>query len=253
MNSYEARQEARRERLEGAADKAQARSNAHFQRSHEMASVIPLGQPILVGHHSEGRDRRYRDRIGCLMDKSIDEAGRAVELRQKAASIGEGGISSDDPDAVEKLRDRLAELEAKQARMKRVNAYHRKHKTLEGCEGISASLGAAILGAMQSWDRKPYPSYATSNNNANMRRIRERIASLERRATQEAAAPIEGNGFRIVDDAEENRVMVIFPDKPDEARRHKLKVNGFRWSPTRGAWVRKRSAYAVTAAEWATS
>lgn len=250
MNSYEERQAARRERLERAADKAQQQSDAHYKRSHEMASVIPMGQPILVGHHSEGRDRRYRDRIGRLMDKSIGEAGRATELRQKATSVGEGGISSDDPDAIAKLRERLAELEAKQTKMKRVNAYYRKHKTLAGCEGISAGLGTTILGAMQPWDRKPYPSYATSNNNGNMRRIRERITHLDAHA-DDASSTTAGEGFTIGDDVDENRVMVRFDEIPPPEIRTRLKRAGFKWSPTRGAWVRMRSPGALAAARYA--
>ncbi len=49
-----------------------------------MAQAIPFGQPILVGHHSEKRDRRYRGRIEnhfCvsaeLQDKSAYYAARA--------------------------------------------------------------------------------------------------------------------------------------------------------------------------------
>lgn len=34
---------------------------------------------------------------------------------------------------------------------------------------------------------------------------------------------------------------MIFPDKPSEEVRKILKSNGFRWSPTYGAWQRNRS------------
>ena len=42
----------------------------------------------------------------------------AQEAERRAASVGSGGISSDDPEAVVKLRERLAELEAEQEAMK---------------------------------------------------------------------------------------------------------------------------------------
>ena len=42
-------------------------------------------------------------------------------------------ISADDPQALEKLQARLEKLEAKQKEMRAVNAYYRKHKTLDGC------------------------------------------------------------------------------------------------------------------------
>jgi hypothetical protein len=58
-------------------------------------------------------------------------------------------------------------------------------------------------------------------------------------------------GFEITDDATENRVMVTFPGKPSAEIRSKLKAQGFKWSPTRGAWVRMRSAHALAAAKYA--
>lgn len=63
MNRYEAKQAARRERLQAAARAAKQESAKLAQKAHDMASVIPMGQPILVGHYSEGRDRRYRAKI----------------------------------------------------------------------------------------------------------------------------------------------------------------------------------------------
>ena len=48
----------------------------------------------------------------------------------------ENVISADDPQALEKLQARLEKLEAKQKEMRAVNAYYRKHKTLDGCPGL---------------------------------------------------------------------------------------------------------------------
>ena len=59
-------------------------------------------------------------------------------LLDKVRSTGMGGISADDDRAVEKLEAKLAGLEAMQEEMKTVNAYYRKHKTLEGCPVLSA-------------------------------------------------------------------------------------------------------------------
>lgn len=63
MNSYEERQEARRERYLERAEKARAESSEGWQRVREMSDAIPFGQPIHVGHHSEKGDRAYRARI----------------------------------------------------------------------------------------------------------------------------------------------------------------------------------------------
>src|SRR3990167_11266348 len=125
MNAYESKQEGRRQRLLDLADRMQAASDAAYQQSRRMAEVIPFGQPILVGHHSEKRDRAYRARIWRTQDRCLELQRKAEYFRGKASSVGEGGISSDDPDATVKLREELMQLEAKQARMKAVNSAHK--------------------------------------------------------------------------------------------------------------------------------
>ena len=106
---YYERQEARRERYELRAERARQESNAATRQAEKMASIIPMGQPILVGHHSEGRDRRYRARIGQTMDKAISLDKKAAYYEEKAESVGQSGISSDAPDALERLEKKLAE------------------------------------------------------------------------------------------------------------------------------------------------
>ena len=49
-----------------------------------------------------------------------------------------GGISADDPDAVKKLTAKLEKLTKTQETMKAVNAYYRKHKSLEGCPELDS-------------------------------------------------------------------------------------------------------------------
>lgn len=48
-----------------------------------------------------------------------------------------GGISADDPQAVAKLEAKLDKLVQAQETMKAVNAYYRKHKTLDGCPHLT--------------------------------------------------------------------------------------------------------------------
>lgn len=94
---YYERQEARRERYELRAERARQESDAAARQAEKMASIIPMGQPILVGHHSEGRDRRYRARIGQTMDKAISLDKKAAYYEEKAECVGQNGISSDAP------------------------------------------------------------------------------------------------------------------------------------------------------------
>lgn len=214
-----------------------------------MAQAIPFGQPILIGHHSEQRDRRFRTRIGDKMRKGIEAVRKAEELEQRAASVGSGGISSDDPAAVKKLREELAGLESLQERMKAANRCVRR--------GDRAGLAALGFGEEQIGDlfkpdfagRLGFPDYRITNNGANMRRIKQRIEQLERRAQTPGIEPIIGDGWTICEDVEENRVIVRFDEKPSREILSALRQNGFKWSPTRGAHVRMRSNGALYAAK----
>ena len=243
LNAYEARIEAKRERYEARASKAQDESRALYGRARGMAEVIPFGQPILVGHHSEGRDRNYRNRIHNTFGKAFAAQDKAAHYAQKAASVGTGGISSDDPDAIKKLRAELASAEKSQDMMKAANKAIRANKTPETQTAALVALGFTEAQAAEAIKpdfarRVGFPSYALSNNNANMTRIKGRIAELEKRS-QRVDVEKTGDGFTYREDTTENRVMFIFDGKPDEATREILKREAFKWSPSRGAWVRQ--------------
>lgn len=237
MNSYEERQEKRRARFEGRAEAARAESDALAQRSLDMAEAIPFGQPIQVGHHSEHRDRRYRQRIGETMTKSVDALKKAEHYERKAASVGHGGISSDDPDAIAKLKAQADDLDKASEKMKACNKLIRK-----GDRAGLAKLGFSEpqieeLLKPDYMGRLGFPSFSMSNNRANAARIRKRIAQLEAAATQQDVEE-EGKGYTYREDVAENRVMFIFDGKPSDEIRRVLKEHAFKWSPTRGAWVR---------------
>ncbi len=92
--------------------------------------------------------------------------------------------------------------------------------------------------------RLGFPSYALTNNNANIRRIQQRIKQLQANQEREPIS-IQGTGYAYAEDVEENRVMFMFEGKPEKATREILKRHGFRWSPTRGAWVRQLNNGAI--------
>ncbi len=75
------------------ADRLTTRADAHYAqyqekhaKAHARASRIPFGQPILVGHHSEGRHRRDLDRIHNDYGKAFAEYEKSRDLRTQAAS-----------------------------------------------------------------------------------------------------------------------------------------------------------------------
>lgn len=236
MNTYEQKQAIRKARLQERADKKRKEAESLLNQAHQMSDAIPFGQPILVGHHSEKRDRNYRERMRNNFGKGYDLLQYAKELEARA-QIESSAISSDDPDAVIKLQDKLEALEDLQQLMKDANAALRK-----GDDNALRELGFDDAGIARL--KKPdvmgctgYPTYRLSNNNANIRRVKDRIAELQRPKVE---LDRQHGDIRLYTDTEDNRICFVFPGKPDEATRTMLKQYGFKWSPSRPGkpWVR---------------
>jgi hypothetical protein len=168
---------------------------------------------------------------------------------------------------LESARRKLAGRECRQSMMRAVNAAIRKHRTkADAIARISAELAAqgcqveaALIPELLKPDccgRIGFADYQLSNNNAEIRRLRGRVAVLERRAAAVHAAaedPAEDpsdnvDGIRIVENALEQRLQIFFPDKPDARIRDQLKSRGFRWAPSSGAWQRQLTGNAIAAA-----
>ena len=159
-------------------------------------------------------------------------------------------ISSDDPNAIQKLQDKLEMCEKSQKYMKEVNAYYRKNGTCEGFPGLEAARAARLDESVRqaySWDKQPFPSYALTNNSAEIRRLKQRIEKLT--VNQEVGfVGWTFDGGEVVANSEENRLQILFDEKPDEQKRSALKGNGFKWSPSQGAWQRQLNDNAIYAA-----
>lgn len=211
-------------------------------------------------------DRRYQE-LRELVDRAGDRADKRLR-RAVDQALGPVGIADRE---LEEARAKLEQREKRQAFMKAANPIIRKHKALErgaAIEALCADLKAAGLphgpGLASSlltpaWANGPvgFMPYQLSNNSAEIRRLRIRVAELERRAVAvEAAAASEledpeleaGEGIKIVENVLEQRVQIFFPDKPDAEIRARLKGRGFRWAPSQGAWQRQLTANAVDAA-----
>lgn len=252
MNSYEQKRAARIDRLQERAAKAGSTATALWSRGHKMASVIPFGQPILVGHHSEVRDRNYRSRIEGTFRKASEATDKASYYSDKAeAAENNTSISSDDPGATVKLREKIQTAETFQEHMKNVN------KLLKGKKGPdrpalnALGINDTSIDMMLTPDfagRVGYPSYAITNNGANIRTMKQRLELLTSRASDETTEIII-NGVKIVENVEENRLQMFFAGKPADNIRTELKSTGFRWSPYNGCWQRQRSNSATWGAK----
>lgn len=194
---------------------------------------------------------RKKEKQNAARDRNLEEWNYIQGLLDKIRSVGTGGISSDDPQAVEKLEAKLATLEKHQEMMKAANAAIRMKDPAKG-DAKLAELGytpedIAKLRAPDFCGRIGYPAYELQNNNANIRRIRGRIAEPKKR-TESTPEGWEFDGGRVVVNTAENRLQIIFDGKPNADIRTELKGEGFRWAPSQGAWQRQLTDNAMRAA-----
>jgi len=240
VNNYEQRQEEKREKYLARAEKARQASSEAYNASKSMSDQIPFGQPILVGHHSEGRHRRHLDKIHNKMGQSVKLDEKADYYERKAESLGQSGISSDDPEAVVKLKEKLEGLQGLQQLYKDTNKFLKK-KDDAGLEKLGYSV--AQIEALKTPDcmgRTGIASYQLTNNGANIRTVKKRIESLVK---QENAPDFESIrhddlGIDIVEDREDNRMRITFDEKPSREVCKIMKTNGWRYSPRNTAWQR---------------
>lgn len=218
-----------------------------INRDNEIGTRCPS---VLVCGASNFPIRKKEKQIAAW-DKNMENFRKAdhyLDMLKRAHTLA---VKSDDPEVLDFLRAKLAGLEEAHALMVSANAYYRKNKTLEGFEGIPADTMAWITrpgvylpggrngdGFPLAFYGKPFPTYELTNSNANIKRVKQRIETLE---AVKASKPIEQehDGYTYRENAEAMRVQFHFDGKPDDETRALLKRNGFRWAPSQGVWQRQ--------------
>ena len=236
------------EKIDSLLDTYARKLAANMNKGYEIDARIPS---ILIAGGSNFPTRK-KEKQNAARDSNYREWQDIQGLLDKIRSTGMGGISADDPQAVQKLEKKLESLEKAQETMKAVNAYYRKHKTLDGCPHLPPEELEKLKADMaSSWhlEDKPFATWALSNNSAEIRRVKDRIKSLSQQK-EIGFAGWEFDGGKVEANTEANRLQIFFEDKPDEATREALKSNGFRWSPKAGAWQRQLTSNAYYAADY---
>lgn len=243
----------RRERLENKlekreewAGKAEKRSTERFDAAHRATEGIPFGQPILVGHHSEGRHRATLARSDNQMRKGCEEADLAKHHASKADGLAtqlDSSIFSDDHDAIEQLEARIAEREAERDRWKAYNASCRKgepdaslldehqRKNIES----TARVCPAFIGK-----KGQAPSYILTNLGGVIRNDKKRIEQIKCRVRNAQIAADAGGVFITKPDATYGYCRVVFAEKPDWSILKALKAADFTWGS--GHWHGKHDS-----------
>ena len=236
------------EKIDSLLDTYARKLAANMNKGYEIDARVPS---ILIAGGSNFPTRK-KEKQNAARGSNYREWQDIQGLLDKIRSTGMGGISADDPQAVQKLEKKLESLEKSQETMKAVNAYYRKHKTLDGCPHLPPEQLEKLKSDMSSsWhlEDKPFATWALSNNSAEIRRVKDRIKSLSQQK-EIGFVGWEFDGGKVEANTEANRLQIFFEDKPDEATREALKSNGFRWSPKAGAWQRQLTSNAYYAADY---
>jgi hypothetical protein len=247
-SDYEDRKEQRINSLERKAAKANMEANRADKKAHSLAGVLPFGQPILVGHHSEKAHRSLIDKTERAHRKSMEEHEKAAYYLDKAeAASNNRAISGDNPEAMKLYQEKLKNLEAAQERVKAINKAFLKGDEALKALGLTGEQIAKMKSNMQPYERLPYPAWTLSNNSAEIRRVKAKIESLTR-LDQMAAEIITFSGGEMRNSVDINRVQFRFDDIPPPQARTLLKNNGFRWAPSEKAWQRQRTLNGIRVA-----
>lgn len=197
---------------------------------------------------------RNRKRTETAHKRSLEVSAHLQAAQRRLERIafphGMGGVvRSADPDAIAKLQAELADRQQWHDHAKAANVTLRKHGAEARPHLEAAGIRADVIDRAM-WltpNGKPW-GVNTTNSNAAIRRIEDRIRGLERMKAR-GTVEKEADGVRIVENAEAARLQLIFPGKPEAAVIAKLKENGFRWSPREGAWQRQLTNNARYAAQ----
>lgn len=219
--------------------------NAYNRNTASCPSVFIAGASNFPVHKKEKQNARE--------DRLWGEYDEIKAILDKIKAVGTGAIDLNGPHAREMLTEQLQHTQAQLDDCKAMNAYYRKHKTMQGFPGmsdVSASKMDEQIRNAYSWEQKPCPDYELTSMRGKIKRLQARLDELDKlqAAAEQPAETEDFIGGQIVRNAELNRLQIIFDEVPDTDTRNELKSNGFRWSPTNRAWQHQLTDNAERAA-----
>lgn len=156
-------------------------------------------------------------------------------------------VKSVDVNAIAKLQDKIKQLEEKKEyiyRQQKAEKEYKKSKDSSVFEKYDIKK-EDVEKMLDEINRYGYALYSSpANINAEIRRIRERIAGLEKNQSKgEEEILIEGG--KIVKNGATQRLQIFFDGIPDKDIREKLKRHAFKWAPSVKAWQRTLTPNAI--------
>lgn len=158
---------------------------------------------------------------------------------------------------LEKAKADLKERQQMQQDYHKINTAYRAYKKKpESLESADLSEGAKNLireyAKEPDYHGQPIARFQFSNNNANIKRLEQRVKILESKAVKHEAKQeneVTINGVRILQNWSEDRVQIFFDGKPAQEIIDALKRRGWHWSPFNKCWQRKNTNDATYSAK----
>ena len=110
-SDYQERKQRRIENYQAKSEKHELEAQERRENANKILRAID-GQPLLIGHHSEKRHRADLKRMDNNFRKAYESQEKSDYYEYKAKAAQENNsISSDDPEAIQKLEEQLERLE----------------------------------------------------------------------------------------------------------------------------------------------
>lgn len=207
---------------------------------------------VLVGHHSERHHRVAIARSHAAMDQSVAEGNKAEYYRKKAeAAANNNAIYTEDDNAVEKLQQKIAELEKSQKTMVEANKIIRSKKLSQEqkIEELQSKAGVSLETAKNLFIPNCYghigfESFQLTNNGATLRTAKQRLERIKSLKSQENKEYIV-NGIRVVENYADDRFQIFFAYKPDKEIRVRLHNAVYRYSSNNQSWQCRIKRYYI--------
>ncbi len=157
-------------------------------------------------------------------------------------------IRSDDAQAVVKLRENIESIESRQEFMQTVNDYYKEHGTVEGCPGVELEMAVELDSRVRDGQNKPYPGQFFTDNKKEIQRMTGVVERLQNQPETVFQSWKFFGGEAVVNLAN-NRLQLMFNEKPSDEIISSLKKNGFHWARTQGAWQRPLTHQTMSVAD----
>lgn len=203
---------------------------------------------FVLSHYND-QCRRRADYVPVSVAGPARYPAAKMEKRVDKIMQLQGDFSEKAAKFIANTHKRLGEMAPLEIQLAQIRAGSAKYETIPTNDPHVIEKLEAKIEHLESQIYKGMPAYSRQNRRANIKTIRARIEKIK---AERAAPTLQGwtfDGGEVVACTEDDRLRILFDNRPDAAMIANLKGAAFRWSPRNMAWQRQLTANAVAAAK----